>query len=226
MLRDRYTSTVCKSRACLTGLLLLAALFPVVTSSALPASATRLDGDRFADPGAAMDQFGALEESEMENMRGGLRVAGLDVSFGVNLRTTGNGYMREAVYTLNAAGGFDQTSNVLTTDPGIAAPVHLVGGTASATLGNLLPGVDLAGLADATGGIIIGNSDGFTAVLEKLTQNSIVSALVTNSNDQNISNQLEVDITIKNFTEYVDAARNSVVAGTLGRSVRAASAPR
>ena len=226
MPRIHFTSSMRNCRALVSGMLLLAVMFPAATASALPPSATRLEGDQFVDPGAAMEQFSALEEGEMETMRGGLRVAGLDVSFGVNLRTTGTGFVREAVYNLNAAGGFDQVSNNLTSDAGIAAPVHLVGGTAGATLSDLLPGVNLAGLSDSTGGLVIGNSSGFTAVLEKLTQNSIISALVTNSNDQNLSNEIDVDITIKNFTEYVDAARNSVFANTLGRSVRAATAPR
>lgn len=227
MPRNHVTLAVRKSRALFPGLLLLAVLFPAATSIAQLPSPTRLNGHVFADPDAALNQFSALEEGEMANMRGGLRVAGLDVQFGVNLRTTGNGFMREAIYTLNAmTGGFDQLSNILTTDADISAPVHLVGGSTGVSINDILgPGVDLSGLGDATGGLVISGESGFTAVLERLTQNSIVSALITNTNDQNLTHELNVDINIENFSEYAEAARNASIGRALGRSVRALSAP-
>ncbi|MGB5339993.1 MAG: hypothetical protein WBO06_12960 [Gammaproteobacteria bacterium] len=216
-------------------LLLAAAGLPAATGNS-ESSPTRLEGDQYADPLAALKHFSALEDDEMATMRGGLRVAGVDIKFGVNLYTTVNGQVvLDSSYILTANGledtlpntvaSLDTATQTVSADMARENPVR-VGGESGAALSDITPqDFDLSGLGDAEG-VVINNDDGFTAVLHQITQDRIVSFLVTDSSNQNIENRVDVNITIENFTQYQGSVRDALLGGGISRAVGDATAPR
>ena len=219
-------------------LLLAAAGLPAATGNS-ESSPTRLEGDLYADPAAALEHFSPLEESEMAVMRGGLRVGGINIKFGVNLYTAVNGEViqdsnfiltstgLEEVLPTNTVASAGTTSETIQVGE-LFAPVHTVGGESGNSIGDITStreGIDLSGLGDAEG-VVINNDDGFTAVLHQITQDRIVSFLVTDANNQDIDRRVDVNITIENFTEYQGSVRDALLGGSISRDVGNATAPR
>ncbi len=200
-------------------------------------SVMRLDNNQFADPAAAFEEFSLVDEAEMSTMRGGLQLGSLNIEFGVNLRTLINGVVQlESVYRLTDAGFTQQvisTENLM--GPAAAGNDTLSAPTGRRTLslgdgigqsitdvstGNL----DLAGLSDATGVIVTDAQGKTTIALHQVTRQRIIGVLVTDASNQNIEFDLDVDVTISNYSQIrsqvLDARRTGILSRAVDRNLR------
>ncbi len=87
------------------------------------------------------------------------------------------------------------------------------------SLSDLTPvDVNLQGINDAGGfsGLVISNSKGFTAALHKLTQDAIISAVVSNASGLKIRQQLAIKIDIQNVKSARETSRRAAISQIAG----------
>lgn len=71
--------------------------------------------------------------------------------------------------------------------------------------------LDLSGLGDNIRGVVLNDTKGLTAAIQNITQNQITSTVINQANDRRIQVQLNLQVDIKNFSQYSAAIRNSLL---------------
>lgn len=150
---------------------------------------------------------------DMEELRGGFSIGGVDVDFGATLQTKIDGMVRMQTQLAFTQAGLNIVSqqisslseNVTSVSPG-TTPITQVAPQF----------FNLAGLADFSG-VAFSDAGSFTAALHNITRNAIVSAVVSNGSGQNISQSIDVSVSLRN-TEALQAAQSqAAIMRSLGR---------
>ncbi len=137
-----------------------------------------------------------IADAELDQMRAGFNISGLDVDFGARLQTMIDNSI-ELVSVVNfTKAGMDLVSQTFR-DPSRSA--RQVGGGTGLSVTDVTPGgVDLSGLADFSG-ITLNDHKGFTAALHNITRNAIVSGVVSNASGRDIQQRINIDVRLSNI---------------------------
>lgn len=182
----------------------------------------------FGTSGTAVDAFETLaviSADELAELRGGFKIAGLEIAIGAHIRTFIDGMqVLESIVNLTGsdviAGGQAVVNKVVDTIelPGLQIVDSSTGGLAE--LQQQIPAqVDLGALNDANG-IIFNDDKGFTAALHQIDRSQIISALVNTANGRRLRQEVDVTVDIANFRQFRQAARDALKANALSRSGR------
>lgn len=144
-----------------------------------------------------------IADEEMNQMRAGFNIGGLDADFGARLQTRIDDSV-ELVSVINFTQAGPRLVSQTLNDPGGAAVQIGSGSTLSVT--DVTPGgVDLAGLADFSG-IALNDAKGFTSALHNITRGAVVSGVVSNASNRNIQQKIDISVRLNNIGA-LDAAR-------------------
>ena len=179
-----------------------------------------------AVPAASRDEFETLAvigKDELDKLRGGFEIGGLQLDIGATIRTFIDGVqVLQSVVTLPgpagtvpAAGG--QQSGVSTQASAQLPGLQIVdaGAGGLAALGDQIPDqVDLGALNDASG-VIVNDSKGFTAALHRIDRSQIISALVNTASGRSLRQQIDVTVDIANFRQYQRMVHSALAARSL-----------
>ena len=151
-------------------------------------------------PIASADQLGA--------MRGGLQVAGLDLSFGATVRTFVNGTLAaETVFTLNDAGGMDHQTTVLN-----SALLTPVSGDTGISDGNL----NLPALAGASG-FVVNDPSGSAAALTSINLQHAQNIVVNTVPGLDLQQLVDMSLTVQNFAQIHSDLQAASLAGHIAQ---------
>ncbi|WP_458525150.1 hypothetical protein [Onishia taeanensis] len=150
---------------------------------------------------------------DMNELRGGFSIGGVDVDFGATLQTRIDGMVRMQTQLAFTQAGmnvvseqvFSQSSSVTNVSPG-STPITRVAP----------PTFNLAGLADFSG-VAFSDAGSFTAALHNITRNAIVSAVVSNGSGQNISQSIDISVSLRNAEALQAAQSQAAIMRSLGR---------
>lgn len=81
--------------------------------------------------------------------------------------------------------------------------------------------IDLSGLGDSIRGVVLNDTKGLTAAIQGIAQNQITSTVINQANDRRIQVQLDLQVDIKNFSQYSEALRSSLLNQRLAQPSRA-----
>jgi hypothetical protein len=178
-----------------------------------------------AVPAASRDEFGTLAvigKDELDKLRGGFEIGGLQLDIGATIRTFIDGVqVLQSVVTLPGpdgtvpAGGQQSSVSVQSSSrlPGLQIVDAGAGGLAA--LGDQIPDqVDLGALKGASG-VIVNDSKGFTAALHQIDRSQIISALVNTASGRTLRQQVDVTVDIANFRQYQRMVHSALAARSL-----------
>lgn len=164
-----------------------------------------------------LDSLEPIGHVEMETLRGGFVIAGIDMNFGATLRTVVDNVRMDTVFSITKAGSQITSQTVSHADASTLQGVTLVGDGTGQTLVALTPaGINLAGMKDFSG-LVLNDSKGFTSVLHNVTQNSIVGSVVSDASNRDIQQQLNVGIQINNLPALQAAKQGMDIMNSLSR---------
>ncbi|WP_227369277.1 hypothetical protein [Halomonas sp. M20] len=188
--------------------LLYEAASPVVARPAM----TRIVGPLFADAEI-------IEETALEDLRGGFTAGGIDMSFGATLRTMIDDIRLETVMNITRAG-----ENIVSQT--LENTRHLRGATDRREITQVGPAtgksiiettpesVSVPGLKNLSGWVVQ-DPKGFSAALHNLTQDAIMSAVISNASGRDIRQQLDIRLDVHNM----DALRAAQVRSRIVNSL-------
>lgn len=158
-----------------------------------------------------------IAENELDQMRAGFNIGGLDVDFGARLQTMIDNRI-ELVSVVNfSKAGMDLVSQTLT-DPSRSA--RQVGPGTPLSITDMTPGgVDLSGLAGFSG-VTLNDHKGFTAALHNITRNAIVSGVVSNASGRAIQQQINIDVRLNNIGALRAAKQRAAIVDSLSGILR------
>ena len=133
------------------------------------------------------DDIAVMDDAEMDNLRGGFRIGGIEIGFGAVVTSTLNGVpvMTTQLTVTDAGSIVEQTMN-----------------TAGQTLGSLtteqLAALGLAAFAGMEG-VVIDAEGGFTAFVHNMTDGTVQNILVNTANGQDIEQDVDITLTLPGF---------------------------
>ena len=145
----------------------------------------------------------SVSDHQLANSRGGFMVAGVNVNFGAVVKTVVNGsVVLETQLTATNGGVVAVQSGPATTSatPIPGSPqlnVQVVGGT-KAGGGSYVPGQNAASVF--TAGVIITGPGGTSEAVSSFEPSSIVNAVSSNASNQAITQQVEINVTLSDFS--------------------------
>lgn len=163
-----------------------------------------------ADDDNPFEELAAVSSDDLQDMRGGLQVGGLNLDIGANLRTYVDG--RPA---LESVIRYTDVGTQIEHRPGSAggASIPLVLNSAgNVTLG--LRGVNPARF-NGTGGVQINDARGNIVAMHDASSGRITSVIINQSNGRDIRQELAIDVTVHNFAQFRDSLRGTVLNGRL-----------
>lgn len=171
-------------------------------------------------PSATKDDFHrgtVIAEAELDQMRAGFNIGGLDVDFGARLQTMIDNSI-ELVSVVNfTKAGTDIVSQTFR-DPSMSA--SQVGTGTGFSVTDMTPGgVDLSGLADFSG-VTLSDTKGFTAALHNITRNAIVSGVVSNASGRDIQQRIDIDIRLNNVGALRAAKQRAAIVDSFSGILR------
>jgi hypothetical protein len=195
---------------------------PVSAEDSRPIQSELLSGTSLT--GSPADPFGAVDiigMDELDNLRGGFEIGGLQISIGANIRTLIDGIqvlesMVNLIGTDITAGGQSSTSTVQNSVEFPGLQIVDTGGL-DALRDQIPDQVDL-GAFNGANGVILNDSKGFTAALHQINRSQIISALVNTANGRLLRQEVDVIVDIANFRQFQEMARNALKAGALARA--------
>ena len=145
---------------------------------------------------------------QLRAMRGGLRIAGLDIAFGATVRTVVNGALAaETVFTLNDAGGMDRQTTIMN-----GAALTPVSGDAGISDGNL----NLPALAGASG-FVINDPSGSAAALTNITLQHAQNIVINTAPGLDLQQFVDMSLTIQNFAQLHSDLQAAALAGHIAQ---------
>jgi hypothetical protein len=168
---------------------------------------------RSADP---LDGAHIIGEDELDELRGGFSIAGLDMELGANVRTYFDGVQVAETVIRISPGSVTTTTTQLADLPGLT----IVVGDDYNTLAGLVMGeADLSGLRGA-GGAVLKDESGVTAALSRITPDQFLGVVVNTASGRDVRLELNLDVTIRNFTDFQQQVRNVLLSNRLADAVR------
>ncbi|WP_168015225.1 hypothetical protein [Halomonas salinarum] len=166
------------------------------------AAMSPLDEDIYTHSHASIIPLDAMDE-----LRGGFSIGGVDVDFGATLQTKIDGMVRMQTQLAFSQAGI----NVVSEDVYDASPNTTSIGPKGTSITQVAPKTfNLAGLADFSG-VAFSDAGSFTAALHNITRNAIMSAVVSNGSGQNISQSIDVSVSLKNVEALQSAKTHSAI---------------
>ncbi|WP_166644602.1 hypothetical protein [Halomonas ventosae] len=158
-----------------------------------------------------------IAEAELDQMRAGFNIGGLDVDFGARLQTMIDNSI-ELVSVVNfTKAGTDIVSQTFR-DPSMSA--SQVGPGTGFSVTDMTPGgVDLSGLAEFSG-VTLSDTKGFTAALHNITRNAIVSGVVSNASGRDIQQRIDIDIRLNNIGALKAAKQRAAIVDSFSGILR------
>ncbi|MDE2465210.1 MAG: hypothetical protein KGO02_16060 [Alphaproteobacteria bacterium] len=159
-----------------------------------------------------------VSDHQLAGSRGGFMVEGVDVNFGAIVKTVVNGaVVLETQLTATNGGLVAVQSGPATTSstPVPGSPqisVKVVDNTLVAE-GTLVPGQNAPGVY--TSGVVITSPGGSSAAVSTFDPSRIVNAVSSNDSNQNITQQMEINVTLSNYS----ALRSQIQLSQLGTNV-------
>ncbi|HYD72528.1 MAG TPA: hypothetical protein VEF55_05285 [Candidatus Binatia bacterium] len=133
------------------------------------------------------DDIEVMDDAEMNDLRGGFNVGGIEIGFGAVVTSTLNGVpvMTTQLTVTDAGSIVEQTMN-----------------TAGQTLGSLtteqLAALGLAAFAGMEG-VVIDGEGGITAFVHNITDGTVQNILVNTANGQDIEQDVDITLTLPGF---------------------------
>lgn len=193
-----------------------------IALAAVPAARADPGGEAL---GAPADPFAAVpiyRPGDLADMRGRFAAGGFVMDLGANVRTFLDGVaVLETVVSLGDDGFVSQGTVPAGGSPSPPPGLRLVtgDGPGPSIVDLTPPGFDLSAFADADG-VVLADGNGFTAMLHRVASDQILNVVVTSASERNLRQELEVTLTIHNFTAIRRAARAGVLARRLAPAVR------
>lgn len=198
----------------------------LVAAVMLAATASLASGDSTGPLGAlsvidhvddAYHRGTVISESELAQLRGGFNIAGMQLSFGAELSTLIDNQI-QLVSVLNVSrSGVDLVSQSFSDPSGMATRV---GPEAGVRVVDMTPaGVNLAGLADFSG-VTLQDTQGFTAALHQVTQNAILSGVVSNASGRDIQQRIDINVHVGNVGALRAAKQRAAVTDSFSGILR------
>nr|WP_298411532.1 hypothetical protein [uncultured Halomonas sp.] len=163
-----------------------------------------------------------IPDSMLDDLRGGFSANGLDMSFGATLRTMIDDIRLETVMNISQAGADIVSQNVesipsfVNEVPSQPAQASVVGPNTGQPITALTPrGINLAGLENFSG-LVVEDAKGFSAALHNLTQDAILSTVVSNASGRDIRQQLDIRLDIHNMEALRAAQTRTRIANSRG----------
>ena len=182
----------------------------LAATAALPAQADMAEQpDSFSPESFANDQA-RLSDAELRGLRGGMIIHGVDFDFGATVRVFVDGpLVAETALTLNPDGSIARSTTI-----------HDTGSTAPFTDSSQLNGSHLhfSNLPNSDGFVISG-PNGLSLALNSFQAGEIMGLLANDAAGRNITQTIEVNVTINNFTQINSNLQNSIA---MGRAISAA----
>ncbi|MCA1772128.1 MAG: hypothetical protein LC677_05705 [Halomonas sp.] len=171
-------------------------------------------------PLAVNDEFSrgvVIAETELDQLRAGFSLGGLDVDFGARLQTMIDNSI-ELVSVVNfTRAGVDIVSQTFR-DP--SGSVSQVGPGTGLLITDMTPGgLDLAGLAGFSG-VALSDAKGFTAALQNITRDAIVSGVVSNASGRNIQQRINIDVQLNNIGALKAAKQRAAIVDSFAGILR------
>jgi hypothetical protein len=182
-------------------------------SSGLAASDEAVPEWMRADP---LRDSRAIGADDLEEMRGGFSIAGLDMELGASVRTYFNGVQVIETLINISPGSTTTTTTQLADMPGLTVVV----GDDYDTLAGLVMGeADLAGLRGA-GGAVLKDESGVTAALSRITPDQFLGVVANTASGRDVRLEMSIDVTIRNFSDFQQQVRNVLFTHRLADAVR------
>lgn len=158
-----------------------------------------------------------LEEAEMEELRGGFQIAGLDMSFGATLQTLIDNVRMDTVFVINGAGA-EVVSQTISQHLDIEGQVVTrVGQGSGNTIMELTPnGINLVGMKDVSG-LVVNDSKGFTSAFHTVTRNAILGSVVSDASERDIHQRLDIGVQVNNLPALRAAQQRQAITESLAR---------
>lgn len=178
------------------------------------------------------DPFSGLQvvdADELSQHRGGFSVNGVDVNFGAMVTTFVNGVViLETQFTATEQGMTVSQSGPATesSTPVVGAPelqVTVVNGSSQAA-GSLVPSTFNTSGVNGPKGVVISAPSGASAALSMINTMGVANVVVSNASNQSIAQQVEVNITLNNFSSIGQQIRLSQLGSQVANSVQDALA--
>lgn len=153
-----------------------------------------------------------ISSNELGDMRGGFRVGGLDINIGAIVRTFIDGRLALHSQLTVADDGNIQNSVVSPVSSEITGATIISNDSNGSTLQEATPaGVNLEGM-EGSEGVIVNDNRGFTAALQNIRKDRFLTTIVNRASGRSIRHKVNVDVTIKNFTQLQRHARSARLA--------------
>ncbi|MGB8711625.1 MAG: hypothetical protein WCD50_00680, partial [Onishia taeanensis] len=150
---------------------------------------------------------------DMKELRGGFSIGGVDVDFGATLQTKIDGMVRMQTQLAFTQAGI----NVVSEDIFSSSPNVTSISPSGTSITQVAPKTfNLAGLADFSG-VAFSDAGSFTAALHNITRNAIISAVVSNGSGQNISQSIDVSVSLRNAEALQAAQSQAAIMRSFGR---------
>ncbi|WP_152561229.1 hypothetical protein [Halomonas salina] len=199
-------------RGCRRGISLLVASVSLAVASASPA-ATSPSGILSAGTHDIYYRGEVLPDEGMAELRGGFRLAGMDLNFGAKLTTAINERVRYITQVAFDNAGARVLSGTL--EQSGTEPVTQVGGPGGVDAASIGGKIDLTGLSDFSGVLMSDGKGGMTAALHNITRDAIVSSLSTTASGQSISNEIDVSVQVMNIGEMRSSRQRGAILNSL-----------
>lgn len=155
-----------------------------------------------------------IDESSLARMRGGFNISGMEVYFGATLETIFDSVTKlTTVYNLTRTGPQLVSQTV---SSALEESVTQVGPGAVPISDIAPPDIDLSGLAQWSG-IVLDDTQGFTAALHNITDDAIISSVISDASGRDIQQRVDISVNIANMPALRAAAMRSSIVNSLLR---------
>lgn len=180
-------------------------LAPTRLSTSVLDNDARDSNDVFAD-------LPVITDGELGAMRGGFRIAGLDISIGANMRTLVDGQVAlESLITLSGTGPAVHSVTSRTAASGRPGLTVIAGNGSGPTLLDVTPATARLPGLEGSQGVVLNDARGFTAALQLIRNDQIVSILLNQATGRTIRHEVSVDVTVRNFRQFQQAIRSATL---------------
>lgn len=156
-----------------------------------------------------------IPSTDLDNLRGGFSLAGLEVNFGAKLTTLINDRVRYETQLAFSQAGTDIISRRLDISGTGAESLTQVGPGTGISAADITGQLNLAGLGGFSGVVVDDGMGGATAALHSITKNAIISTLSTTASGQSIRNNIDVSVHILNAGELRAQRQRTLILNSL-----------
>ncbi|GHC28974.1 hypothetical protein GCM10008094_21240 [Aidingimonas halophila] len=167
----------------------------------------------FSEP-LAFARQSVIDESQLEEMRGGFSIAGLDINFGATLKTQIDNIHYETILSISQTG--TRVISETLRDMGLASNQQLtqVGRNGQPLTDTLPANISLPGMKEFSG-VTLNDPKGFSAALHSVTRDAIMSSVVSHASNRDIRQNVNLDIQLNNVKSIREAQQRSVIMNSL-----------